>query len=137
MNTRRKLPEELRNRLKPCPIDFKRVENFLKRSNKDLSSANVIAKADSEVAYQLLYDSMLHACLGLLVGAGLQPDIRGKHVTVIQYTAHVLGKKFESKIQFYDRMRRKRHQLLYEPGPFTCTEKKWMMLNQLLPNSNK
>ena len=34
-----------------------------------------------------------------------------------------LGSRYESKMQFYDRMRRRRHQFLYEPGPYLCTEK--------------
>ena len=58
-----------------------------------------------------------------MVGDGFQPDIRGKHKTLIDYVANALGKRYESKMQFYDRMRRKRHQLIYEPGPFLCTEK--------------
>ena len=66
---------------------------------------------------------MLHAALAYLVSDGIQPDIRGKHKTIIDYIAQALGKRYETKIQFYDRMRRRRHQLLYEPGPFQCTEK--------------
>ncbi len=66
---------------------------------------------------------MLHAALAYLVSDGVQPDVRGKHKTVIDYVSHALGKSYESKMQFYDRMRRRRHQFLYEPGPFQCTEK--------------
>lgn len=123
MSMKNPLPEDLQRRVKPCPVDFERIENFIKRAKKDLTSARLIKQFDLEAAYQLLYDGMLHSTSAYLVGDGLQPDIRGKHKTLIDYAAHALGKRYESKIQFYDRMRRQRHQFLYEPGPFHCTKK--------------
>ena len=42
---------------------------------------------------------------------------------MIDYVSHALGKRYESKMKFYDRMRRRRHQFIYEPGPYQCTEK--------------
>lgn len=123
MNSKQPLPEDLQRRIKPCPVDFKRIENFIKRAKKDLASAEIIKHSDLEAAYQLLYDGMLHSTLAYMVGDGFQPDIRGKHKTLIDYVAHALGSRYESKMQFYDRMRRRRHQFLYEPGPYQCTEK--------------
>lgn len=123
MNFSKKLPEDLEKRIKPCPIDFRRVENFIKRAKKDLKSADLIGNFDLEIAYQILYDGMLHAALAYMASEGVRPDIRGKHKTIVDYVAHVLGKRYETKIQFYDRMRKRRHQLLYEPDPFQCTEK--------------
>lgn len=123
MNSSQPLPEYLGKRIKPCPVDFCKVEHLIQRSKKDLNSAMVICASDLEAAYQLLYDGMLHVSLAYMVSEGKQPDIQGKHKTVIEYIAHTLGHRYEPKIQFYDRMRRKRHQFLYEPGPFQCTEK--------------
>ena len=123
MSSNKELPENLKSRVKPCPLDFKRIENFIKRARKDFSTAKLIEKQDMEAAYQLLYDGMLHSALAYMVGDGVQPDFKGKHKTVIDYVAHAIGKRYESKIQFFDRMRRRRHQLLYEPGPYECTEK--------------
>jgi len=68
---------------------------------------------------------MLHGGLGYLTSRGVQPDIRGKHKTVIDSISYMLPKRYESKIQFYDRMRKKGHRLLYEPGPIGCTEKEF------------
>lgn len=125
MSTGKNLPEDLANRLKPCPADFKRVEFFMKRAAKDLKSATFLKSSDLEGGYELLYDALLHTGLAYMVSRGVQPDIRGKHKTVVEYIAHEFPKRFESKIQFYDRMRKKRHQLIYEPGPAGCTEKEF------------
>ena len=123
MSFRKPLPEDFRERVKPCPVDFRRVENFVKRAKKDLATAELIGESDLEAAYQLLYDGMLHSALAYMVSDGAQPDVRGKHKTVIDYVAQALGSRYRSKMEFYDRMRRRRHQFLYEPGPFECTEK--------------
>lgn len=123
MDLKKELPENLKSKIKPCPLDFKRVENFIKRAKKDLSTAQLIETKDLEAAYQLLYDGMLHSALAYMVSDSVQPDIKGNHKTVIEYVAHMLGKRYESKMQFFDRMRRRRHQFLYEPGPYQCTEK--------------
>jgi len=123
MNSKNKLPESLEDRIKSCPVDFKKVEHLIQRAKKDLSSAKFIQNQDLEAAYQLLYDGMLHTALALMASCGLQPAIPGKHKTVIEYVRHTLGKEVETKIAFYDRMRRRRHQLIYEPGPYHCTAK--------------
>ena len=125
MSSEKNLPDDLAKRLKPCPVDFKRVQSFMMRARKDLTSAGVLAPHDLEGAYEFLYDCMLHTGLAYMSARAVQPDIRGKHKTVIDYMAHALPKKYESKIKFYDRMRKKRHQLIYEPGPMGCTEKEF------------
>ena len=123
MNSKKPLSLELEKRLKPCPVDFKRVEYFVKRARKDLASAELLSTTDLEAAYTLLYDGMLHAGLAFMAVSGIYPDVKGKHKTVVEYVAHKLGKGYESQMKFYDRMRRKRHQFIYEPGPIGCTQK--------------
>ncbi|MBI4397866.1 MAG: HEPN domain-containing protein [Candidatus Omnitrophica bacterium] len=116
------LPEGIQKKIKPCPIDFLKIAHLIQRAKKDLATAQLIQEADLEAAYQLLYDGMLHTALAYMMSDGMQPDIHGKHKTVIEYIEHALGNRFKSKIEFYDRMRRKRHQFLYEPGWYQCTE---------------
>lgn len=121
MNSERPLPEEFEKKLKPCPVDLKRVEIFVRRAKKDMASAEVLSKTDLEGAYSFFYDSMLHAGLAYMAVSGVYPDIKGKHKTVIEYVAHKLGKGYENQMKLYDRMRKKRHQFIYEPGPFGCS----------------
>lgn len=123
MNSERPLPEELEKKLKSCPVDLKRVENFIRRAKKDLASAELLSETDLEGAYAFLYDTMLHAGLAYMSIAGVYPDIKGKHKTVIEYAAHELGENYQSQMKLYDRMRKKRHQFIYEPGPVGCTRK--------------
>ncbi len=123
MNSKKPLPDDLAKRIKPSPVDLKQAEFFINRAKKDLSTASRLQETDLEGAYQFLYTAMLHSALGCMVCEGVRPDVRGKHKTVVDYIAHALGKNYESKIQFYDRMRKRRHQFIYDPGPAGCTEK--------------
>lgn len=125
MTLKKEMPEELERKIKSCPIDFKKVHHLIQRAKKDLSSAQLLKNQDLEAAYTLLYDCILHAGLAYMTMDGRRPDVRGKHVTVIEYIRYALGEKYENQIQFYDRMRRKRHQFIYEPGPSVCTEKEF------------
>lgn len=117
------VPEELKESLKPCPVDFHAAENLLRRARKDLDSARLIGPSDSEEAYALIYNCMLHVGLAFMAVSGVRPEIRGKHKTVIRYMAHVLGKEYEDQIHLYERMRRKRHLLVYAPGSAESTQK--------------
>lgn len=117
------IPEELKGNLKSCPVDFRSAENFLRRARKDLSSARLILSSDVEGAYAFLYNCMLHAGLAYMATSGLRPDIRGKHKTVVRYMTHALGKSYQDSVYCYDRMRRKRHLLIYEPGRYGTTRR--------------
>ncbi len=122
---------ELEKRIKSCPVDFLRVDNLIKRARKDLATARHLWATDLDVAYTLLYDCMLHAGIAFMSVSGVRPDVRGKHKTVIEYVASILGSKYKSHMECYDRMRRKRHLLIYEPGPNTCTEKEMEETEQM------
>lgn len=50
-----------------------------------------------------------------MMAEGFRPDIKDKHLTVVKFTASILGTKFKRVVNDYDIMRRKRHRLAYEP----------------------
>lgn len=117
------IPKELENQLRSCPVNFQSADNLIKRARKDLTTAALIQHDDREAAYTLFYDCMLHSGLACMSVLGYSPNHHGKHKTVILFMEQVLGRKSIDLIEFYDRMRRKRHQFLYEPGLSDCTEK--------------
>ena len=117
-----RLPVHLTGRVQPCPVDRERVRNLLARSEKDLKTAGIIRSADPEAAYSMVYESMLHAGLAFLAACGFRADVAAKHKTVVDFAEHRLGADHKELVEYYDRMRRKRHQFIYEPGPYRCTD---------------
>lgn len=70
---------------------------------------------DEEASYQLAYEAMLKASLGLMLSFGVRPrSLPGHHVTIIEFAGEKLGKEFRGLISMFNRMRRKRHQAIYE-----------------------
>lgn len=100
MSLKKELLENFKPRIKPCPLNFKKVENFIKRAKKDLSTAGLIETKDLEAAYQLLYDGMLHSALAHMVSDAVQPDVKGKHKTVVITLLMRLGSVMNPKCNF-------------------------------------
>lgn len=48
MTTEKQIPRELERKVKPCPVDFKKVTNLIKRARKDFGSAQFLKEKDPQ-----------------------------------------------------------------------------------------
>lgn len=101
--------------IKKCPTDEKAVFNLIRRARKDIETAARNLPEDEDCAYSYAYNSMLRSGLALMMAGGFRPDIKDKHLTIVKFTASILGTEFKTVVNDYDIMRRKRHRLVYEP----------------------
>ena len=106
-------------KLKPQRIDFGQISRFLASAEKKLTAAKKTVDIDEEASYQIAYEAMLKASLGLMLNFGVRPrSLPGHHVTIIEFAAKHLGKEFKNLVAMFDRMRRKRHQAIYDVTGF-------------------
>lgn len=111
--------------IKKCPIDYKAVNNLLRRAKIDLKTAKRNITEDKECAYNYAYNAMLHSGLALMFSEGARPEIKNKHLIIIQFASSVLPGKLLKLINKYDYMRKKRNKFIYEPDiPCSCFEAK-------------
>jgi len=96
-------------------INYKQIYDYLLRSKKDLSTSRANLNIDEEWAYTIAYHAMLRAGRALMMSFGYKPKGRDQHKTIVQFTRSILGNKFNELIRKFDRMRRKRHDFIYEP----------------------
>ena len=62
---------------------------------------------------------MLKGSLGFMLSHGVRPrSLPGHHVTIIEFAEKHLGKEFQSLILMFNRMRRKRHETIYQVSAF-------------------
>jgi len=108
--------------IKKCPLDWKSINNLIKRAYTDLKTAKRNIDDDEECAYNYAYNAMLRSGLALMFSEGFRPEIKDKHLTIIKFASSVLGNKFKKVINDYDFMRRKRHRFIYEPD-IPCSRK--------------
>jgi|Deesub1362B_J571_1020462.scaffolds.fasta_scaffold00486_3 uncharacterized protein (UPF0332 family) len=97
-------------------INFKQIYNYLSRSKKDLSTSKTNLNIDEEWAYTIAYHAVLRAGRALMMSFGYRPKGRDQHKIIVQFTGIIFGDKFKELIRKFDRMRRKRHDFIYEPN---------------------
>jgi uncharacterized protein (UPF0332 family) len=108
--------------MKKCPVDWRAINNLMKRAYTDLRTAKRNIDEDEECAYNYAYNAMLRSGLALMFSQGFRPEIKDKHLTVVKFVSSLLGSKFKKVINDYDFMRRKRHRFIYEPD-IPCSRK--------------
>jgi uncharacterized protein (UPF0332 family) len=108
--------------MKKCPVDWRAINNLMKRAYTDLRTAKRNIEYDEECAYNYAYNAMLRSGLALMFSQGFRPEIKDKHLTVVRFVSSLLGSKFKKVINDYDFMRRKRHRFIYEPD-IPCSRK--------------
>ena len=106
-------------KLKDQTINSGQIRRFLESAEKKLKAAYQVCAISQKTAFQMAYDSMLRASLGLMLQHGKRPrSLPGHHVAIIEFAGNVLGEEFRGLIRHFDQMRRKRNDLLYEADDF-------------------
>lgn len=102
--------------LEKRPVNLGQITKSLSRSFRDLKTAKANLSIDEEWAYTIAYHAMLRAGRSLILLEGYRPKGKDQHRTIIAASREILGKDFGILINDFDRMRRKRHEFIYEPG---------------------
>jgi len=106
-------------KLKPQQADFEQIRRFIVSAEKKLAAARKNLAIDEEAAYELAYGAMLKASVGFMLSFGVRPrSLPGHHVTIIEFAARNLSKEHQAQFAMFDRMRRKRHQAMYDVTGF-------------------
>ncbi len=95
--------------IKKQKADFKTIENLIVRAYKDLKTAKANLSIDEGIAYTVAYLAMLHAGRSLLLLKGFRPIDGYQHRTVVEFVSYIVGLEYQSLIQHFDKMRRKRN----------------------------
>jgi uncharacterized protein (UPF0332 family) len=111
MTFERFVHENLAKKQKP---DFRQIDAQLKRAYKDLKTASEIASHDLTWAYTISYHAMLRAGRALMYAKGYLPTARNTHKTIVKFTKMILGEKYESTVARFSRMRKERHNFIYD-----------------------
>ena len=111
MNYERFLKDKLIKRQK---ADFKQIAYQLQRSIKDLKTAEVNLEIDLTWSFTIAYHSMIRAGRALMYSKGYLPTTKNTHKTIIEFTKLTLGNEYYSLIARFNRMRRRRHDFIYD-----------------------
>lgn len=102
------------NLIKKIKPQFKQAQNQLARAKKDLETSSKTAETDLDWAFTIAYHAMLRAGRSLMLKQGFLPAGLSQHKTLIQFCSIKLGKKYQELTEFFDEMRKRRNEFIYE-----------------------
>lgn len=101
------------------------IEKELKLAFRDLRVARKNIQEDCDWAFAIAYNAILQAGRALMLYEGYRPRGVGQHKTVLTFIEISMGSDFKERARFLDKMRYKRHQVIYdEPELITEAEAK-------------
>ena len=100
--------------IKRIPASKKRVKDTFALAIRDLKIARKIVDEDYDWTFSIAYNSMLQAARALVFSKGYRPSGDTQHISVVKFAEVVLREPFRDHIILFDRMRRKRHTVVYD-----------------------
>jgi uncharacterized protein (UPF0332 family) len=101
--------------IKPFKAASSQIEDQMKLAARDLETAAKILDQDSDWAFNIAYNAILQATRGLIYAEGYRlTSAEGHHKAAIEFAQLALGADFKNEILFFDRMRKKRNQAVYD-----------------------
>lgn len=105
------LKANLVKRQKP---DFRQISFQLRRSARDLKTAEANLEIDPTWALTIAYHAMIRAGRALIFSKGFLPTSKNTHKTIVEITGILLGREYETLVSKFNRLRRKRHDFIYD-----------------------
>jgi len=99
------------------------VRKALARAQRDLKTARKIMAEDWDWGFAVAYNAVLQASRAYLFAQGYRPSAAEGHKNTFAFMQIALGKQHDEMITYFDRMRNKRNQAIYDvAGLITETE---------------
>ncbi|MCX6777851.1 MAG: HEPN domain-containing protein [Candidatus Micrarchaeota archaeon] len=99
-------------KIKRAEPDRLQAEESLKAAERDIAAAK--EQKNPDWSFSIAYNSMLQAARALMFSDGYRSVGEGHHKTVVDYADAKLGAKYGKLVGIFDRMRAKRHMVVYE-----------------------
>jgi uncharacterized protein (UPF0332 family) len=109
--------EELLNKglIKRFKLYPSQVKNRIELAKRDIKSARAMMANDRDWAFAMAYNAILQATRALMFSKGFRPSTgEGSHKVAVRFAEITLGEKFHNEIYIFDKMRSKRHRVIYD-----------------------
>jgi len=111
MNYEKLLKDHLIKKQNP---DLGQIKTQLKRARKDLLTAEAVVTIDLTWSFAIAYHAMMRAGRALMFSQGYLPTTKSSHKTIMEFTRLTLGDEYQDLLFRFNRMRRKRHDFIYD-----------------------
>ena len=101
--------------IKPFKASGTQIRSRIQLAKRDIRVATTIIAHDRDWAFSIAYNAILQATRALMFAEGFRPAAgEGQHTAAVQFAEIVLGDKFQAEIHIFDKMRSKRHRVIYD-----------------------
>jgi uncharacterized protein (UPF0332 family) len=108
--------------IKKLPKSDQQVQESLKLAERDLEAAQSMLSKNYDWAFNIAYNSILQSTRALMYNKGYRASSQNSHVATLEFAKIYLD---EADILYFSRMRRKRHQAVYDTaGTISLNEAK-------------
>ncbi len=115
-------------RVRREPISRREMRQVMALAERDLRTAQKIGPEERDWGFAIAYNAVLQASRAYMFSQGYRPASADSHKNTFAFMRVALGQKHQSLVTYFDRMRRKRHQAVYDQvGVITATEAKNML----------
>jgi uncharacterized protein (UPF0332 family) len=110
-------------RVHPHRATPQEVARLLALADRDIRMARRVMAEDWDWAFSIAYNAVLQAARALMYSLGFRPATEQGHKNTFAFVREALGDEFASLVGYFDRMRTKRNQAIYDvAGLITETE---------------
>jgi uncharacterized protein (UPF0332 family) len=110
-------------RIRAEKVSSTEINRALERAGRDLKTAEKILVDDPDWGFAVAYNAVLQASRAYMFSQGYRPVTAHGHKNTFAFMALAMGEEYEDLIAYFDRMRKKRNQAIYDiSGMITETE---------------
>lgn len=110
-------------RIRKLKVSQNEILEAIKRAERDLKTAKIIMAEDWDWGFAVAYNAVLQASRAYIFSQGYRPGSSQGHKNTFAFMAEAMGKEYDDLITYFDRMRNKRNQAVYDvAGLITETE---------------
>lgn len=110
-------------RIRKQKVSGHEVTRALERAARDLKTARIVMAGDWDWGFAVAYNAVLQASRAFMFAQGYRPAGAEGHKNTFAFMRIAMGKRYEELILYFDRVRNKRNQAIYDvAGLITETE---------------
>jgi uncharacterized protein (UPF0332 family) len=94
--------------------DHNQITKQLNRASKDLRTAEALSSIDRTWSFTIAYHAMIRTGRAFMFSKGYLPTTLNPHKTIVEFTREALDAQYGDLLFRFDRMRRKRHDFIYD-----------------------
>ncbi len=101
--------------IKPFRASQSQIRSRIELAKRDIKVAKTTMAHDRDWAFSIAYNAILQATRALMFAEGFRPATgEGQHKAAVHFAEIALGDRFQNEIHIFDKMRSKRHRVIYD-----------------------